>query len=292
MTTWARIAAVTALAVAASACGGEEKPRQGPEQPPGRYVALGDSYTSAPATGDAVGSPPGCDRSANNYPRLVAAKLDPAEFVDVSCSGATTEHLVSPQRTQDGTNPPQLNAVTAGTTLVTIGIGGNDVGLIGLAARCRTRDPAASPCRDQLTASGRDELRNRLDRAAAAVGGALRQVTARAPDARVIVVGYPTILPADPDACWPELPYSPQDVAYLRQGLERFNTILAEQARRHGAEFADTAAPTRGHGMCAPPEDRWVEGPEPVTGAAPLHPTARGEEAMAAAVLQLAGTTR
>src|SRR5437763_5312316 len=56
----------------------------------GKYVALGDSYTSSPRTGSQAGDPPGCDRTTNNYPHLVAADLKPASFTDVSCSGATT----------------------------------------------------------------------------------------------------------------------------------------------------------------------------------------------------------
>ncbi|PRX43901.1 lysophospholipase L1-like esterase [Prauserella shujinwangii] len=258
---------------------------RGGEEPPARYVALGDSYTAAPGTGQPVGTPPGCGRSDNNYPRLVRNGLTPAEFVDVSCGGATTEHLSSPQRTREGTNPPQLAAVTAGTTHVTLGIGGNDVGFVTLGERCATRDRTATPCRDRFTSGGRDRLAEAVAEAAPRVGRALERIRERAPDARVVVVGYPAILPADPAACWPELPYGTGDVTYLRRSIERLNAMLAEQARDHGAEFADTARATRGHSMCAAPSARWIEGPEPVTGAAPLHPTARGQRAMADAVL-------
>ncbi|EHR48956.1 hypothetical protein SacmaDRAFT_0659 [Saccharomonospora marina XMU15] len=255
------------------------------QQRPQHYVALGDSYTSAPGTGEEVGSPPGCDRSRNNYPRLVAAELNPERFTDASCSGATTRDITSPQPTRDGTNPPQLNAVRPETTLITIGIGGNDVGLVALAGECAAKQGSRS-CKQRLTEGGTDELTARIERAGEAVGRVLERINAKAPDARVVVVGYPTILPADPAACPPELPYAEADIAYLRRGLQRLNTVLAEQARQHGAEFADTAKASEGHGMCAPPDSRWIEGPRSTTGAAPLHPNARGERAMARAVLR------
>ncbi|NIJ14255.1 lysophospholipase L1-like esterase [Saccharomonospora amisosensis] len=270
-----------AVLMLVTACGQQPDSQQRPQH----YVALGDSYTSAPGTGESVGSPPGCDRSRNNYPRLVAAELSAERFTDASCSGATTRDITRPQQTPDGTNPPQLNAVRPETTLVTIGIGGNDVGLVALAGECAANQGTRS-CQRRLAEGGIDELAARIESAGEAVGQVLARINAKAPDARVVVVGYPTILPADPAVCPPELPYADEDIAYLRRGLQRLNTVLAEQARQHGAEFADTAKASVGHGMCAPPDSRWVEGPRSTTGAAPLHPNARGERSMASAVVR------
>jgi lysophospholipase L1-like esterase len=252
----------------------------------GRYAALGDSYTSAPNTGDPAGPPPGCGRSANNYPHLVAAAIRPAEFTDVSCGGATTAEMTRPQPTGNGTNPPQLDAVTPETTLVTVGIGGNDVGFVALAAQCTTDDPSASPCRDRLVTAGGDEMARRIETTGRRVAALLDQIHARAPRARVVLVGYPTILP-DGGGCWPTLPLGTRDVAYLREGLARFNGKLAEVARAHRTGFADTATPGKGHDMCSPPDVRWVEGLVPATPAMPLHPNARGERGMADTVLTL-----
>src|SRR5690606_21275597 len=145
--------AVTALLALTAACG----PAEGPgvdDTVPGddavHYVALGDSYTAAPGTGEPVGTPRGCGRSDNNYPRLLADRLAPESFTDVSCGGATTEHLTAPQRTPDGTNPPQLDAVTPKTTLVTVGIGGNDVGFVELANRCASAAEEGLRCSDAV----------------------------------------------------------------------------------------------------------------------------------------------
>jgi lysophospholipase L1-like esterase len=252
----------------------------------GRYVALGDSYTSAPNTGEQAGTPAGCERSNNNYPSLVAVTIKPAEFVDVSCSGAVTGSMSGQQQTRDGTNPPQLNAVTAGTTLVTVGIGGNDVGFIALAKDCATARPSSSPCRDKLTAGGRDQLAERIATTSTRVAELLDKIHAKAPKARIVVVGYPTVLP-DGNGCWPSLPVGAGDVIYLREALGKLNDALAEQAKAHKAGFADTAAPTKGHDVCTASDTRWVEGIVPTSKAIALHPNAKGEQAMADAVEKL-----
>ncbi len=231
-----------------------------------------------------MGTPRGCGRSDNNYPRLLADRLAPESFTDVSCGGATTEHLTAPQRTPDGTNPPQLDAVTPKTTLVTVGIGGNDVGFVELANRCASAAEEGLRCSDAV-AGGDGTLNAKVEAVATKVSGVLDAIEAKAPDARVVVVGYPTILPNDPAACADVLPHSPTDLAALREGLELLNHVLEQQANAHGAEFVDTTSATAEHHLCAPEGERWIEGLESVTGAAPLHPTAEGERAIADAVL-------
>src|SRR3954447_4121541 len=94
----------------------------------GRYIALGDSFTAGPLIPHRHGTPIACLRSDHNYPALVARLLEPAAFTDVSCSAATTEDMTRAQPVLFGHNIPQLDAVTRDSTLVTIGIGGNDIG--------------------------------------------------------------------------------------------------------------------------------------------------------------------
>jgi GDSL-like Lipase/Acylhydrolase family len=94
----------------------------------GRYVALRDSYTAGPLIPNQSLNPLGCLRSDQNYPREVQRALRFTSFADVSCSGADTGDMTQPQNVTPGPNPPQFNALTAGTTVVTLGIGGNDIG--------------------------------------------------------------------------------------------------------------------------------------------------------------------
>src|SRR5258708_24916810 len=94
----------------------------------GTYVRLGDSYASGPLIPNQHLNPVGCLRSDHNYPSLVAGVIHARSFRDVSCSGATTVEMTSPQQVPLGTNPPQLSALPARATLVTLTIGRHDIG--------------------------------------------------------------------------------------------------------------------------------------------------------------------
>src|SRR2546430_3031059 len=103
----------------------------------GPYVSLGDSYTSAPLVPEPTGNPILCGRSTNNYPSDVARVIHPSSFTDVSCASATTAEMTSPQNLYNlQTNPPQFGALSRADRLVSVGIGGNDAGLIGIAEKC------------------------------------------------------------------------------------------------------------------------------------------------------------
>ncbi len=256
------------------------EPGQAPVQ---RYVALGDSYAAGPLVPIPTGQPAGCLRSNQNYPSVVAKELDVADFRDVSCSGATTENITGPQSVPLGQNPPQLEAVTPDTQLVTISIGGNDIGFGDIVTECAKRSPlqpTGSACKDHYTAGGTDELAQRIDEAAPDVARVLDGIDERSPDARVLLVGYPAILPDEGPGCFPLVPYSPGDVDYLRGVEKRLNAMLADQASRSGAEFVDTYTPSIGHDACQPPGTKWVEGLVPTAPAAPVHPNALGMRAI------------
>ncbi|WP_371481670.1 SGNH/GDSL hydrolase family protein [Kitasatospora sp. NBC_00315] len=285
------------------------RPSPSPSSPAGPYVALGDSYTSGLQLEPQVGEPKGCGRSGVDYPALVARgiALNPADLRDVSCSGARVADLTGTQRTADGANPPQLDALSAATRLVTLGIGGNDAGFMDVITVCAEqgllrsltgsggssgspgstgRSPAAAPCRDHYGSGGADQLRSRVDAAGRTLAGALGEIRRRAPGARVFVVGYPALLPADPSGCAQELGgvVTPGDLAFLAEKEQQLNAMLQQQATAAGAGYVDTAAPSAGHDMCAGAA-RWIEPPDPAPGLAAAHPNALGQQGMAAAVL-------
>jgi lysophospholipase L1-like esterase len=245
-------------------------------------VALGDSYTSGPLIPRQVDA--NCARSDRNYPSIVAEAQEVTVFKDVSCSGATTEDMWKPQ----GTNEPQLDAVQRNTDLVTVQIGGNDMGfgsIIATCARLGSQEPAGDPCRRYYTSSGADQLTAGIVRTAPKVDRVLRAVHARAPHARVLVVGYPDLLPDDGSGCYPSVPFAAKDFPYLRDTEKRLNLMLRLVAAWNHAQYVDTYRPTRGHDMCQAPADRWIEPLQPASPAAPAHPNAKGEDAMAQAVL-------
>ncbi len=244
-----------------------------------------------------------CLRSDRNYGHLVAAALGSAVYTDVTCSAAKVKAMTSAQ--YDAfirVNDPQLNALTADTDLVTIGIGGNDLGVGDLGvgeviATCvagAVVNPFGTPCKDVYSHGhwdwsswswqyGNDDLADRVAGAAPQLADVLARIHAKAPAAKVLVVGYPSVLPQDSDDCVGRQPVTPGDVTYLRGVLGRLNSMLASTAAAGGATYVDTAGPTRGHDACS--TDRWIEGALPGSPAVPFHPNATGEQAMAQAVL-------
>ncbi|WP_042402147.1 SGNH/GDSL hydrolase family protein [Streptacidiphilus carbonis] len=294
------VVCVLACGALVAAVGLTQSSRDDGTAPVGPYVALGDSYTSGPDIPDQNGTPLGCDRSSQNYPALVAAalKLQPAQITDRSCSGATTADLAGQQSTGNGTNPAQFSALTSETRLVTLGIGGNDIGFSSLLTRCvetgvlyyavrfGANGSGDAPCRAQFVADGTDQVQQRIDGAADKVSAALAEIRKRSPKARVYVVGYPAILPDGGEGCARALGLAPGDVSYLRQKEQDLNAMLQREAKAAGAGYVDTFGPSTGHDACSAESSRWIEPLVPSSPAAAVHPNARGEQGMAGAVLK------
>jgi len=256
------------------------------------YVALGDSYTAGPLIPTQTGSPAGCLRSTHSYPWLVAAGTGAATFTDVSCQGATTTDMTHSQSVPLGTNPPQAGALSASTTLVTLQISGNDIGFTNIIIHCTTlslTNPFGSPCKDYFTSGGTDMLRAAISAAAPKVAADLQGIHAAAPNARVLLVGYPVILPNSGDGCWPEVPIAFGDVPYLRGVEKTLNAMLATEAAANNAKFVNTYTASIGHDVCQAPGTKWVEGLIPTSPAAPFHPNRLGEQGMARQVLAALG---
>ena len=263
----------------------------------GVYAALGDSYTAGPGIPDQTGTPSECQRSSSNYPALVARALGlgTAQTDDVSCSGATIADLSDPQSTGGGTNPAQLSALSSADTIVTLGIGGNDIDFSGVLTRCVEVDMVPSligswasgtaACESYYTSGGFNQIDQKIQDAGTSLASVLTQIRQSAPHARVYVVGYPDLLPSGGDSCARTLGITPGDLAFLNQEELRLNSMLSRQARTAGAVYVDTYTPSQGHDACSAAETRWTEPLLPTAAAAPLHPNARGEQGMADAVL-------
>lgn len=260
----------------------------------GIYVALGDSYTSAPLVPNQHGDPIDCGRSDHNYPSLLAAALGPKEFRDVSCGSAETKDMTEPQTDlpAGGTNPPQFNALSPDVDLVTIGIGGNDAGLVGVAEDCAKLDatsPMGTPCRDKYTAGGRDQIAEKIEAARPKIDAVLQGIHSRSPHARVAIAGYPHVAPPNGESCYPLVPLSPGDLHYVDQLIVRINQMIEDEALVNDAEFIDTYKDSGGHDVCKLPPERWFEGLVPTEPAYPLHPNGKGEASMARSAMAVLG---
>jgi lysophospholipase L1-like esterase len=262
----------------------------------GSYVALGDSYTAGLGIPEQTGATAGCGQSTSSYPHLVARSLR-LRLTDMSCSSATIPDLTAAQQTGQGTNPAQLSALSAGTALVTLSIGGNDIGLIGIVTQCTELDliPALipgrssstlTPCEHFYTSGGVDQIQQRIQAVTGHLADTLAQIKQRAPRARVYVVGYPDLLPAGGGGCGDALGITAGDIAFLDQEEVRLNGVLEQVARAAGDGYVDTYTPSEGHDACAAAGSRWLEPLLPSAPAAPLHPNAIGERGMADAVVE------
>ncbi|MEU9870029.1 SGNH/GDSL hydrolase family protein [Actinomadura sp. NPDC048021] len=270
--------AVGALVLAGAALGGTAVPAAAAAV---EYVALGDSMASGPLIPDITG-PVGCGRSTRNYAHVLASRTG-AALRDVTCSGAKTTHMTQSQSTSvggvdTGTVPPQLDALTASTALVTLTIGGNDVGLVGIAQDCATLDPTATPCKGEFE----DQVAQRTRDFGPKLSALLDGIRARSPKARIVVTGYGLYVRRN--GCWPVQPVLPTDANFLQGSVNALNDVIRQQTTAHGGTYIDLVTPSAGHDACQSASQRWVEGYVPVHSAAPLHPNAAGEAAYAAVI--------
>ncbi|MCV7230176.1 SGNH/GDSL hydrolase family protein [Mycolicibacterium komossense] len=234
-----------------------------------------------------AGSPFRAARSARNYPHLIARVLE-LDLVDVTYSGATTLNLLD--EPQNGT-PPQIDTLDGTESLVTITIGGNDVGYVPalMAAalpRAVRRLPLVGPrIRSALDPVARDQALSLVGDALSTVGNEVRR---RAPLARVVFVDYLTLLPP---ADTPAPPLTAEEADLGRHIADELAEITASVAAETGCEIARASRASRDHHAWS--TEPWAEGAGSAVaallnrGPAPFHPNAAGMRAVADLVVEL-----
>lgn len=276
--------ALVALAAGLSGCSSDDSdeavgtsspPSASPTPaPPGpddiQYVALGDSYASAPGvpTTDQAG---GCFRSDSNYAHVLAESAD-LYLTDVTCSGATSDQIIA----------EQVPAISPDTDVVTVGTGGNDLDLfVRVLQSCLDRPDSGLPataCSDVVLGEIEPEAAQIQDK----MGAVLDAITEAAPDAEVYVVGYPVLLP-DEGTCPDIVPIAPENYPLVGGLTRALSEGLRLEAEERGLSYVDVFAASQGHDICS--DEPWVNGAQVgADGTAPLHPFARGQAAVAALV--------
>jgi lysophospholipase L1-like esterase len=277
------------------------------------YVALGDSYASgfglAPYSSFPVA---GCFQSEADYPHRVADALGLA-LTDVTCAGAETVNVIdtAQQTAPEIFAPPQVTALDANTDVVTLTIGGNDLGFSTVLPQCLAAtaagpllgDPSITDCVSEMVKGGTDVLGSRLQYLVLPrFEQTLRAIAEQAPNAEVVVVGYPTIFPSAEDApeggCFvsalgngqppfPEnaFPFTDADTAYFHELQLSLDAGLARVASEQGATFVSTLDESSDRSPCAGNTDAWVSGltleatpenPQPEVKLGGLHPNEAG----------------
>ena len=252
---------------------------------PVRYVALGDSYSAASGVlPPDPAAPPGCMRSSVNYPHVLAGATG-AQLTDVTCGAAETKDYDESQ--QPGV-APQIDAVQADTQLVTMTIGGNDSDVfINSIADCGAAGASTagqgSPCKDRYGSSFQDTIRTTTY---PSLVRALQAVRAKAPHAKVAILGYPWIMPSS-GGCFDRMPVAEGDVAYVRGIQATLNDAVRRAAAAAGATYVDMNKVSEGHDACQPIGTRWIEPVLQGTNPVVVHPNALGEQQMAARAIRV-----
>jgi hypothetical protein len=240
---------MTALLAACGAGGFGSAPPSPDQQSIRHYVALGDTFTAAPDTGSTVADD-GCRRSDVNYPTLLAHSLGTTNVDDVSCAGATTTSVTTETKQAKGRPavPPQLDAVTKDTDLVTLGLGIDDRDLFSHMFDICT----AMPCTDKVTPQA---ILKDVDTMGTALTAAVRAVQDKAPDAYVVVVGYPNMTP-DSGSCDAIHGLDQTAIDAANYLLDQVNREIRSTSRDTGVGYLDVARLSAGHELCS--GDPWV----------------------------------
>jgi len=204
------------------------------------YVALGDSYSSGTGTRSYINDGTSCQRSTYAYPSLLAAQRGYALNFR-ACSGATVASVTN----------TQLSALGAGTSFVTISVGGNDAGFADVLTECAF-PWWASDCNGAINGAQsyiNNTLPGRLSTLYASIRG-------RASAATVVVVGYPRLFMGED--CNAGTWFSPSEQTRLNQTADLLNSKLSAAAAARGFRFANPTSRFIGHAVCDDVE--WLNG--------------------------------
>ena len=206
---------------------------------PAVYTALGDSYSSGVGARTYYADSGSCYRSPLAYPVLAAARLG-ATLTFAACSGARVADVLN----------TQLGSLSPGTTLVTVSAGGNDAGFANVITSCAR--PWPWTCWGDINNANaviRDTLPGRLD-------GLYRAIRERAPNATVVVVGYPRVF--NGEECNLGARISSGEQAELNRTADLLAGVIAARAAAAGFSFVDPRAGFTGHAVCDDVE--WLNG--------------------------------
>ena len=220
------------------------------------YVALGDSYSSGVGTGSYTLDST-CKRSVYAYPYLYTQKHAGTSLTFVACSGAKTSDVLA----------TQVQSVTKSTTLVTMTVGGNDIGFANLIYQCTLGDCSAAL----------DSARANLE---ATVGGALDQVygavKSRAADgATIVVLGYPRMFSGA--SCFGTFGISSTERTKANALADALDGVIATHASKDGVTYKSAISPFTGHVVCS--SSPWLNGLNLFNTGESYHPTRSGHSA-------------
>ena len=216
------------------------------------YVALGDSFSSGVGTNSYTLSS-SCRRGVYAYPWLVAQQRPNTSLTFVACSGARTTDVMA----------NQIQFVTAGTNIVTVTIGGNDIGFSNLIVQCTLG--SCSSALDSTRASLGTVLGPRLDTVYTAI-------RSRTMTASVVVLGYPRIFSSA--GCFGTLGISATERAKANQLADALDQLTGARAAAAGLTYRSAITAFTGHAVCS--GSAWLNGLNLFNTVESYHPNRNG----------------
>jgi GDSL-like Lipase/Acylhydrolase family len=219
------------------------------------YAALGDSYSSGVGTGSYT-LDSACKRGVYAYPYLWAQAHPGTSLSFVACSGAKTSDLLA----------NQLGAVT-GATLVSMTIGGNDIGFANLIYQCTLSN--CSTALDTTRANLETTVGPALDRVYSAVR------SRAAFGAKIVVLGYPRVFSGA--SCFGTLGISSTEQSKANDLADAFDHVIATHAAAANVTYVSSIARFTGHAVCS--ATPWINGLNLFNTTESYHPSRSGNSA-------------
>ena len=222
-----------------------------------RYVALGDSFSSGVGTGSYTLSS-SCKRSTFAYPYLVSQQRPNTALTFVACSGAKTTDVMA----------NQIQSVTPDTAIVTVTIGGNDIGFASLIQQCTVGE-----CSAALDATTSSLAAGTLDPKLDTVYAAIRSQVPFS--AKVVVLGYPREF--NSSGCFGNLGISATERTKANLLAEKLDQVIAARATDPKYAFTyQSALPSFStHAVCS--STPWLNGLNLFNTTESYHPNRSGQ---------------
>ena len=218
------------------------------------YIALGDSYSSGVGAPGQAGL---CLRSSRSYTTLWAERNDPASYRTAACGGAKTGDV----------RAWQVLYLSSRTDLVSITIGGNDAGFADIVISCTLGSDSSCAAKvEHARAYVTGTLPGELDRT-------YRAIRQRAPNAEVVVLGYPRLFDTSSATCGIG-GMSLTKRRAVNGGADVLAGVIRDRAAAAGFTFADVRDRFDAHGACGP--SPWINGLVVLPPTDSFHPNAAG----------------
>lgn len=228
------------------------------------YLALGDSYSSGEGAHSYEGGTDEnnnrCHLSRLSYPYLLNIQLGFDSAHSVACSGAKTENLNGgvAQYSKDS-DDMSLGYWLPGrreqfkfleenpVDILTIGIGGNDIGFGGKVIQCLNLGSCYSSSQEKYEAA--QEITNQFDKFVSLYTKAREGVLSQSPNGKVYVVGYPQVaLPGGDCGINVHLDADELDVAHNL--INHLNAVIKAAAAKAGVVYVGIESALSGHMLC------------------------------------------